>query len=87
MGGGVAAAAVVRSQWIEQSCLQQLKQAHMISNAGHERNVVAQGWHVFGVQQLEVRVRANNELLPDISMPRGFHIKIMYVPVHESVLL
>jgi len=42
---------------------------------------------MFGVQQLEARVRANNELLPDISMPRGFHIKFMYVPVHESVLL
>jgi len=43
MGGGIAAAAVVRSQWIQQSCLQQLKQAHMISNAGHERSIVAQG--------------------------------------------
>ncbi len=87
MGGSVAAADVVRSQWIEQSCLQQLKKAHMISNTGHEKSIVAQGWCMFGAQQLEVRVRANNELLPDILMPRGFHIKIMYVPVHESVLL
>ncbi len=90
-GGSIAAAAIVRSKWIPQSCLQQLKQAHMIHNAGHEKRIVTQWWWVFDVQQLavklEVSVRANNELLPDTSLPRGFRIKIMYVPVHKSVLL
>jgi len=42
MGGSIAAAAVVKSAWIHQ----QLKQANVHSNAGHDKSVVAQWWQL-----------------------------------------
>jgi len=42
MGGSIAAAAVVKSAWIHQ----QLKQANVHSNAGHDKSVVVQWWQL-----------------------------------------